>query len=337
MRKLCFFVIAVSLFFSPSVGADHPTAGFGSNQAGPITAISATPLPKGMWSAGIRVEYVPFDEFSDSELLAFAESQEAVDSTKYLLSPFLGVAYGITDNLTLSFRLPYVDRQDIREGELEDGVPEVHSHGNSHGIGDITFFSQYGFLELVSARVETALLAGLKIPSGTTDAKDQNGIVFEAEHQPGSGSWDPLIGIAVTKRFNGASVDANLLYTFSTEGAQETDLGDLLNYNLAVSYRLNGREHHDEGSQHDHAETHSHVAWDFVLEANGEWRQKQTIDGIADSHSGGSLLYLAPGIRMTLAGAWSFSFSAGFPVWQDLNGFQHESRVRLITGIVRSF
>ena len=51
---------------------------------------------------------------------------------------------------------------------------------------------------------------------------------LETEHQPGTGSWDPLVGFAASKRWGPVSLDGNALYQFSTKGAQDTELGDRL-------------------------------------------------------------------------------------------------------------
>jgi hypothetical protein len=83
-------------------------------------------------------------------------------------------------------------------------------------------------------------LVGVKTPTGTTDERDNEGELFETEFQPGSGSWDPLIGLAVTRGFGRWSLDSNVLYSLATEGVQQTDLGDRFHYNGAISYRLIG-------------------------------------------------------------------------------------------------
>lgn len=332
MGLLCFLI----LFIPGNTYADHPSIGFGSEIAGPVTTISATTLPKGRWSIGLRTEYVKFDAFSDVDLENFAQQGEEIHSTEYFLSSFLGASYGFTDDLTLGLQIPYVLRNNIREGHLEDSTPEVHKHGDSKGIGDLNLLGQYRFLNSERGNFEVALLSGLKFSTGTTHAKDNDGGRFETEHQPGSGSWDPLIGIAVSKRLGQVSLDTNLLYTFVTEGAQNTDLGDLLNYNVAVSYRLgdktNHHHSHESITHHDHA-LHSHLAWDLVLEINGEWRQKQKVGGDKDKNSGGSLVYLSPGVRLTIGDRWSTVLSVGVPVFQDLNGEQHETDLRIILGV----
>ena len=76
---------------------------------------------------------------------------------------------------------------------------------------------------------------GVKAPTGRTNEYDKLGERFEAEFQPGSGSWDGLFGVAFTQRFTAWSFDANVLYQQVNKGTQDTDLGDRFHYNAAVS------------------------------------------------------------------------------------------------------
>ena len=119
--------------------ADHPSIAFGSEGVGALNTISATPLAAGSWGAGLRVEAIDNDEFTTEQLEQFAaDGLEGVHSTKSMTSTSLSLAYGATDNFTISARLPYIERKNIREGELEGGTPEAHTHGDSAGLGDLS-------------------------------------------------------------------------------------------------------------------------------------------------------------------------------------------------------
>lgn len=331
MLVLTVVMIAVSYGFAR---ADHPTVGFGAGIAGPAITIPATTLPKGGGAVTLRVEYVKFDAFSDAELARFAAQGTEVHSVDYLLSPSVGVGYGLTDSLTIGMRLPYVLRTGIREGHDEGGEIAIDNHGDSDGVGDLTLLGQYRLLRNEDLNLESALLGGIKMPTGATGFKDRNGVLFETEHQPGSGSWDPLLGMAVSKRIGVMSFDANLLYTFATGGAQRTNLGDRLHYNFATSYRL-GKEqghHHSNGTA-----DHHHLSWDLILEMNGEWQEKQRISGVVDENSGGSLVYISPGARLCGDSGWAATLSVGVPVIEERNGVQHETDLRLVGGLTKGF
>lgn len=325
-KHVCTLFVLSAAFITPSAWADHPTVGFSEDGAGPIQTISATPVPKGRWAASASVEYQRFDAFSDEELRNFARASRTVDSTDYLLSPSLTLTYGLTENLTLLARLPYLKRDNIRESELEDGEAKAHEHGDSAGIGDLILLSKWRWLQ---EPVEIAPLFGLKAPLGETRDEDEAGKKFEADHQPGSGSWDGLFGLAATRRSGPWSLSGSFLYTLATEGAQETDLGNQVTVSVGAAYRLNRHSDH-------HHDPHHHLATDLILEAIWEHHQAQVARGRKDPESGGTQLWIAPGLRLNL-GRWSWATSVSVPVAQDFNGAQHEPEVKLLTVVSTGF
>ena len=332
--KIAFPLAALAV--SPPVLADHPLGGLGLGTAGPITTIAATTLPRGKWAAAVQVEHIAFEEISDARLVELGTQGIEAHALKEATVPSLRLAYGVTDDFTIGLKLPYVIRRDIREAhshEHEDGDVEVELHklGDSEGLGDLTLVGQYRFLNLPGQALEAAVLGGVETPTGQTGEATALGGSFETDHQPGSGSWDVLLGAALSKRFGALSLDASLHYTFAGDGSQDTNLGDRLNYNLAASYRL-GADHQHSGG----AASHSHTSWDLVLELNGEHSQKQEIAGQSDPNSGGNVIYLSPGVRVS-GESWSMYLSYGQPIVLDLNGVQDEPEYRLVAGVAIGF
>lgn len=356
---------AITFLLATSTAQAHHAGGIGNAQgAGPINTISASTLEQGHSVAGFTVDYTSFDTLSDAELLAAAAADiEDVHGLDTIQSFGLSFSYGVTNDLMLTVRLPYVRRTGIREvphahEEHEDGevhieheeeAVEVENIGSTSGIGDLSLLGQYRFLNDHAARTEAALLFGLKTPTGKTDERHGDE-VLEAEFQPGSGSWDPLFGLALTHRMGPWSFDSSVLYTLVTEGTQGTDLGDLFLYNAALSYRLtslggvapmfHGAHSHevgDDGHAHSHAEEGGHgAALDLVLELNGEWHGKQETAGVEDENSGGNTIYVSPGLRLSIE-QWSGFVSVGVPVVKDLNGIQAEPDWRVSTGASLAF
>jgi outer membrane putative beta-barrel porin/alpha-amylase len=344
--------------------AHHPSGSSSTGGAGPIATISATTLEKGTGVAGIVFETVHIDAFSDSQLVGFATNHVHAHSLDTILAPSLVLAYGLTNDFTISARLPVVVRQNIREGShvhpgggapAENSVVEL---GDSSGIGDLTLMGQYRFYNNRAAQLEMAVLVGVNLPTGRTNVINNEGERFETEFQPGSGAFGGLVGLAVTKRVGAWSLDANVLYEANGTGAQDTDLGDRLLYNAGVSYRIyggagrsDGRMHaglpepmyHGGPKAHDHGHDHHHEApaprgpsLDLVLELNGEWHDRQRIAGVTDPNSGGNVVYLSPGVRLSMD-KWSGFVSVGVPVVNDMYGVQAEPDWRLLAGVSMGF
>lgn len=362
MRKTAVLSICLAALFTQPANSAHTSAvGLGTGTARAINTDSAMPLAAGRWSASLRLDYVEFDQLSDAKLIRLRQADEDADlhSAKSFFSATLGLAYGVSENLTVGVKVPYIRRSDIVEPEgahhdeegddhdddhdtaaldvtlaadddhdvdhedtdHDDAVHDddgdevdIETLGDAEGIGDVSIFGQWRFFHGTDSDTHAALLFGLKTPTGKTDEQSTEG-EFELEFQPGSGSWDPFAGVAVSRNFGQLSVDANLLYTLVTEGDQDTDLGDRLAYNLGAARRVSGGEG---------------PAVDLVLELNGEWLDKQDIAGREERNSGGHWLYLSPGIALR-GQSWSIAASVGVPIIDDANGDQDGRDYRVTT------
>jgi len=316
-------------FIVGTAQADHPTVAFGSEASGPINTIAANTLAKGQTSLGLRTEIIGFDEFSDAELERLAAAgREGIHSAEHLINTSFAAAHGITDDFTISARIPYVERTNIRESEVENGVPEAHPHGSSSGIGDAVVLGQYRFWQNPEI-ADAAFMLGIKAPTGKRDNKDA-GVRLETEFQPGTGSWDYLFGVAVSKQSGANGMHASFLFNKTTEGTQDTTIGDAYLYNAAFTHRLFSEHKHDDTHS---VSAHGHIEWDVMLELNGETRSKNDIAGLDDEHSGGTVIFLSPGIRASYGNQFSTFVSAGIPVIQSLNGRQAQYDYRLVAGI----
>ncbi|MEQ8953788.1 MAG: transporter, partial [Gammaproteobacteria bacterium] len=169
--------------------------------------------------------------------------------------------------------------------------------------------------EIFVRRVDT----GVVQDHGHGDAGHHHqGNLLEAHQQPGSGSYDPIVGFAYSRQFASLNMDSSLVYTMTNEGSQQTDQGDSFKYNLALAYPLNG-------------------SLDLVMEVNGEWRDQEVRGSAVIENSGGSHTYVSPGMRYRFRDGWSASVSYGMPVYENINGFQSEPDKRWIGTLSFSF
>lgn len=229
--------IALYLLYSATALADHPTIAFGSEGAGAINTISSISLPVGSWGFGVRSEIINNNEFSTEQLENFAaRGLDGVHSIDRIINTSFSLSYGATENISISARLPYIKRENIRESGLEGGSPTAHTHGDSSGLGDLLLFGQYRVQK--STDFDASGVLGIKAPTGETGVQDDHNIRFETEFQPGTGSWDFLLGVSVSKSDGNLGYHANVLYNKTTAGSQSTEIGDAISYNAALTYRL---------------------------------------------------------------------------------------------------
>ena len=324
-KLFTFLFIFLFLSINSSVYAHHGAEGIsGIGVAGPIITLPAYTLPKKKKYISVFSDYTNFNEFSDLQLINLDKRGEHIHTTGHLFIPSISAGYGLTDNLTIGIKLPYVFRYELKD--IHDA--EVGKRGNSIGVGDITLFGQYRFYKNEKSNLHLAFISGLKIPSGVTRTQGRDNEIFEADEQPGTGSWDPIVGFAISKKFKNILIDTNGLYRFATNGSQGSNLGDIVSYNFAISHRLLNFE----------SVFHKKTSFDLILETNGTWSQKpNTFHGFTDENHAGTLIYLSPGFRITYDNKWIWSTSVGLPTIEDLNGRQRAPSVRLVTGITRAF
>lgn len=312
--------------------------------AGPIITIPAYNMKQGITSVSLGFGFHNSGRLNGSQIRTVSSAgTDHADDNYGSLTQILAVSHGITDRISISAVVPFVESLGFREVTGDGVTPQ----GSSIGFGDITLLAKYNFYD--KHRFQSALMAGIELPTGATNVQADNNERFEATNQPGSGSFDPIFGIAFSKQIKKIGIDSNFMYKISTQGAQNSIIGDVANYNLALSYALNHEHedefhhHHDEGSkgliekilpQHVLG---NHLTWDLIMEANAIWQEAPVSDGLASANHGGTTVYLSPGARIVVNDSWVYNFSLGFPVIEDLNGIQGGTDLQLSFSVATSF
>ena len=312
--------------------ADHtgPT-GVGSSGGG-IDVQGPETLEAGHFAVGQQTTLNLPQDRSDAELEALAAQHIHAHTSDYTLNASVGAAYGVADRLTLSAELPYLRRDGLREGEhshsggvTTNGVVPL---GSVAGFGDASLLAKYSL-----AGGLLALIGGVKVPTGGTHSRSLSGERLETEHQPGTGSWDPIAGAALGVPLGWAKLDASALYQFAGKGAQATRLGDRLQAGVALSHRFGPPEHHHDAGEHEHL----HASWDVFASATVDWEGRQTVAGAVEAESGGTTVWLTPGVRYNSASEFSLAAAVGVPVWQDIRASHPDNRLRLIVSLGKGF
>jgi len=219
------FLLAATCLVSPAL-ADH--AGPSGVGGGSLNVISPDTLNEGAFAIGLRASYLRPNQRSDATLTALAGQHVHAHNTDYNLNSSVGVAYGATHELTLSLELPYVRREGLREGAHShvggQAVNGVERLGSVAGIGDASLLARYKLMSDPAATF--AVLAGIKLPTGNTHRRSDEGERLETEHQPGTGSFDPIAGAAFGTQLGAVRLTASGFYQISGKGAQQTRLGN---------------------------------------------------------------------------------------------------------------
>jgi len=298
------------------------TCGFGSGSSF-VHTLAAESLRAGHFGGGLRFDWQEFDAFSDAQLLQFSAQGIGAHSIDRSLVLRAGAAYGVADDCTVGLDLPFVNHRDLREAAL-GGTPDFEANGDQSGLGDLSLFVQWCGVKDPAAERYLSLYAGARLPTGDTRLQASDGTRLEADHQPGSGSVDPFVGVAVAQSFGATTLAASAAFTLAGDGAQGSNLGDVLRVSCGVGWM-------------PEQAADATASWRFMLELTSEWRRPMHLDGAVDPNTGGVQVFLAPGVRVSWKSGLSWFASVGLPVLQNLDGEQAETRFRVAAGVSLSF
>ncbi len=304
--------------------------------AGPINTLPGYTLPEGKTSFIFGTSFINNGRISQSGInTLFATDSEAEDSYGTLRFN-LAAAHGFTDKFTAMINIPYTLNFDIRE--YEDG--ETEHEGNAIGFGDMTLLGQYNVVHLEESGLDASLLAGIKLPTGNADVKTNDNKPFGTAEQPGTGSFDPLLGVAVSKTLGDFNLDASFLYKLSTEGKLNTDIGDVKKYDIALSYPVHHRPKGSPAKDFNFLERHipehifgKDIGWDLILEINTISRGAPEVEGVAKENYGNTTVYLSPGLRMIYDNRWILNMNVGFPIIDSRDGIQGGEDLQVFVGL----
>lgn len=211
---------------------------------------------------GVFIVNLSYDYNNLNTLLAGTEDFNDDSRERITHSSLLSIGYGLTDKLSLEALFSWVNQsREIRQFGNTD-VTETS------GIGDAVFLVKYAFPNPLGKFSLLSLGLGAKAPLGASDMKTDSGIQLTADLQPGSGAWDGIGWLSVSKGLNirpsanvfgtmtyrltgtnNSYLNGNASYTFGNEviiNAGYIDevvlLNTLMNPVLGLKYRKAGSD-----------------------------------------------------------------------------------------------
>ena len=321
------FMVSVWLLFAmcwfaiPHASAHHPGYMPSSEDGGDdissgsmLNPPTASTLGKGRVAAGFAFHALRYNAIPAGDAHELHDAGRDVHGKNHEEAYNLHAGYGVTEDIDLFLVMPLVSKTSI---QIEDH-DRLGRGERASGLGDMRLLGKYRFWK---TGVDAALITGIKFPTGETSDKDQSGSKFEPEQQPGSGSWDGEFGLAVSRSFQHRfSLATSFQYTLRGEGAQGRKPGDVFRYNLGAGYALR--------------ELGAHPNLHLVLELNNEWAlrdhsrsERYVLD------SGGTSVFVSPGILAQLSDHLSVFWALPIPVFQNLGGEHEELKYEMLTGV----
>ncbi|MBI4378473.1 MAG: hypothetical protein HY578_05185 [Nitrospinae bacterium] len=305
MKRFSVILIGIYILFLPlpfEAMAHHGGISLSHGPGSPIETNSPFTLPEGGFLSLYRVEHVDFRKFD------FAEPVNKDSFTFHSL----GLAYGIRPYLTGNFFLPYTIKRQDTLGSIE-------------GVGDIRFCANLGFnydpaygLRL-NKREDTAitlegkrkvylsLLGSFTLPTGNSN--ERLGSQIDRGMQPGFRSPLYSMGASAAKQVaSSMTFVADTSYDIFTK-SDNFKFGNEYRLNVAIVYEIYG------STQRMISKV------DGVFEFNFLNLGRDEEEGKGLPATGGTILYLSPGLRISLPALWNanMGFLLKFPTIKNLN------------------
>jgi len=311
------FALAFILLSASLARADHGKGAVGGRTISPRT------LGPGEKELEVGMKFQSSEPVSDQRILDETQKGHDLHSADWMMEYSLGVSYGISDRMAASITLPYSITSGFRAGEVNETPPPnvlMTEADRISGLGDLVFLLKD---EVSLDPVEVAVLAGVKMPTGATHEESDDGEHLEPDHQPGSGSWDALIGVAVGKQVDDWMFSASAMARITTEGRHEFKHGNTLVIAARAEYQF--------------SELGSFPRFYASMELAADMARMDSTDGDRNEDSGGVILWISPGVKMKVDSKITLGLSVGLPLYQGLYGEQHEERFEILFGATYAF
>ncbi|MDO8142060.1 MAG: transporter [Candidatus Brocadiales bacterium] len=290
--------------------------GFGGT-TGAVNPISAESPKKNKYTLGYILEYQDWEAVSIRKAHELHEEGRDAHARKNDISNSVFFGYGITDALSVSLQVPYVERRfkEVHEEEF------LGDNEKATGLGDSILLGKYKFYD---KQFGLAGIFGLKLPTGTTDERNKAGEKYEPELQPGVGSLDYLFGISANKKINHLIVvDGTVLYHLKTEGDQNYEFGDIVRVTTGATFNV--------------IDGNKKPTLNFLSEVISQFANKDVQDGETIRDSGGTTIFFAPGVSSYLTEQLKTTLSVPVPVYQGLGGEHQELDFNVLFSMSYSF
>jgi hypothetical protein len=238
---------------------------------------------------------------------------------------YFSLGYGIFDFLSIDFSIPYVHREHSHIHKHDGG--EIRESWNFSGFGDMTLLSHLSFFNNSENNYSINFTAGIKLPTGVTDALNDEGEAAEVTIQPGTGSTDFIFGAQYStdilsvpnltqSSYSAFPLSFSVNYKWNTKGTDDYKFGNELLLHLSTAYRFMEKAA-------------------ILFQLNAKFQDRADIGGTNEPResTGGEWLFVSPGLKFYLIDSFSLYGYFQIPVYQNVNGIQQAAAYNLQLGL----
>lgn len=273
---------------------------------------------------GVFVVGLSYDYNNLNTLLVGAEEFKDDSRERITHSSLLNIGYGFTDRFSVEALFSWVNQsREIRQFGNSDKI-------ETSGIGDAVFLAKYAFPDPLGKFSLVSIGLGAKAPLGASDITTANGIQLTADLQPGSGAWDGIGWLSVSKGLNirpTANVYGTMTYRLT--GTNDSYLNDNASYTFGNEVIIN-MGYIDEVVL-------LNTLINPVLNLKYRKAGRDEINDREMPNTGGEWIFLRPEINFLLWQNFYFNSSFEVPLYSFVKGTQLTPTYRFGMGLTYIF
>ena len=167
---------------------------------------------------------------------------------------------------------------------------------------------------------------GSKIPTGSSTETNDQGILLNADLQPGSNAWDMIYWIQISKSFNfRPSLNFVTTFTYRNTGTN-SDYLDAFNYQFGNEFQASL----NFSDQYRLLKTISNSG----ISIKYRNAKQDLINNVTIENTGGNWIFIAPEFSINLKPKIKILVNADIPIYSNVQGTQLTPSFRLNAGLL---
>jgi hypothetical protein len=272
------------------------------------------PGDKGTWQFNVSYDQNVLKTLKEGSNELNDNSRERI--TRSVLSE---VGYGFTNRFAVDLFFSFINQERTIN---QFGNTDITS---THGFGDMVVHLKYRITKPEDSRHNLLVGIGPKIPTARTDFTRDDGIILNADLQPGSGAWDALLYGFYNRSFGfRPSMGFSVSMVYGYKGVNP----DYLN---GQSYRF-GNEFLGQLSVVEKLNLGKQI-FDFGLTLRYRYQGNDEFNIAILPNTGGQFLFLTPGISYYITSKLTANVSSEIPIYTKVEGTQLAPTYRFSAGM----
>ena len=264
---------------------------------------------------GLNYDYNNLNTFN-------AGTQKLNDNSRLRItnSVLVNLGYAFTDRFSIESLFTWVNQtRTISQFDNE-------SFSETSGIGDAVFLLKYAISDILGPQTVLNLGVGTKAPIGKSDLTTSEGFQLTADLQPGSGAWDVLGWMSLSKGLNfrpSATLSGSLTYRATGKNNSYLNNNSVYEFGNVLQANL--------------GYTDQFLLFNVIFNPGliFKYRQalKDKIDASEIPNTGGNWVFIRPELSAQITPKVLLTTKVEIPVYSNVDGTQLTPTLRFTAGV----